>query len=45
MNKKKFDGSGITPFYFPALMKMAFLALFHNTEPRHKTLLFILNVL
>jgi hypothetical protein len=33
----KFGGSGITPFYFPALMNMAIFGHFHNTEPRDRT--------
>ena len=35
--KEKNEGSGITPSYFPALMKMIIFGQFYNTEPRDRT--------
>ena len=48
INKKKFDGSGITPSYFPTLMKMVILAIFQIQSSRIEqttTLLFMSKVL
>ena len=46
---KKFDGSGITPSYFPALMRMVFFAIFLKIQSQgmeqSATLFFILKVL
>ena len=47
INRKKFDGSGTTPSYFPALMNLAILGHFSQSQgiKMTKTLLFILKFL